>query len=242
MTDLLWPGSHRAGDLMSDTSLLRAMVDVESAWLAALVELKVVEASASDDLAGLVTGDDAGAIAVEAESGGNPVIPLVALLRERVAARSPAAARSLHRGLTSQDVLDTALQLALRDVTDRLQRELSAQVAALTSLAERHRGSVMAGRTLTQSAVPITFGLKASTWLQGLLDAADDLARVAGGLSSQLGGAAGTLAATTLLAEQAGHADPARTALEVAESAAAPARPGVASAVAHRTRPGDPGR
>jgi 3-carboxy-cis,cis-muconate cycloisomerase len=215
MSDLLWPGDERAGRLMTDSALLRAMVAVESAWLAALVGLGVAEADAADDLADLVTDDDLTAIAAAAEAGGNPVIPLVALLRSRLGDRSPAAARWVHQGLTSQDVLDTALQLSLRDVTDRLERELSSQVTSLSALAAQHRETVMAGRTLTQHAVPVTFGLKVATWLTGVLEAADDLHRAAGRLSAQLGGAAGTLAATTQLAGQAGRGDPARTALDV---------------------------
>jgi 3-carboxy-cis,cis-muconate cycloisomerase len=216
MSDLLWPGDDRAGDLMSDPSLLIAMVRVESAWLAALVELKVADPSAADDLAGLVSDGDIGAIASAAEAGGNPVIPLVALLRARVEQRTPTAAQWIHRGLTSQDVLDTALQLSMRDVTERLGKELRAQIAALVALAEQHRGSVMAGRTLTQHAVPVTFGLKATTWLQGVLDAAEDLARAAEGMAGQFGGAAGTLAAPSALAARAGVADPNRAALDLA--------------------------
>jgi 3-carboxy-cis,cis-muconate cycloisomerase len=215
MSDLLWPGDERAGRLMTDSALLRAMVAVESAWLAALVDLEVAEAGAADDLADLAADDDLPAIAAGAEAGGNPVIPLVALLRSRLGERSPAAARWVHQGLTSQDVLDTALQLCLRDVTDRLERELRTQVTTLAALATQHRATVMVGRTLTQHAVPVTFGLKVATWLTGVLEAADDLHRAAGRLSAQLGGAAGTLAATTALAGQAGRGDAARTALEV---------------------------
>lgn len=200
MSDLLWPGDHRAGDLLSDPAIVRAMVKVESAWLAALVDLKIADASAADDLADLIVDHDLAKIAADAETGGNPVIPLVALLRQRVQGRTPDAPRWIHRGLTSQDVLDSALQLSLREVMSRLDAELRMQITALTDLAEQHRGTVMAGRTLTQHAVPITFGLKAATWLQGLLDAAEDLIRADTGLGSQLGGAAGSLAAPTLLA------------------------------------------
>jgi 3-carboxy-cis,cis-muconate cycloisomerase len=101
-------------------------------------------------------------------------------------------------------------------VTDRLDQELHHQVTTLSALAAEHRATVMSGRTLTQHAVPVTFGLKVATWLTGVLEAADELQRAAGRLSGQLGGAAGTLAATTALAGQAGHPDAARTALDVA--------------------------
>jgi 3-carboxy-cis,cis-muconate cycloisomerase len=194
MTDLLWPGDDRAGGLFSDAAVLAAMVRVETAWLAALHAQGLAEEA--PDLARLAGEHDLPALAQAAEGGGNPVIPLVRLLRERLP--GPAAQR-LHTGLTSQDVLDTALVLCLRDVADRLRTDLAAQIATLAGLADRHRATPMAGRTLTQHAVPITFGLKAAGWLQGVLDARDRLA-VATALPIQIGGAAGSLAAPTALA------------------------------------------
>ena len=142
------------------------------------------------------------------EAGGNPVIPLVALLRNRIRESNADAARWVHRGLTSQDVVDTALMLCLRDAVDRVEDELRGQVEALSRLADAHRSTVMAGRTLTQHAVPITFGLKASGWLTGVLDAADALGQARTGLAAQVGGAAGTLAAVTQLARSAGSGRP----------------------------------
>jgi 3-carboxy-cis,cis-muconate cycloisomerase len=121
----------------------------------------------------------------------------VALMRERLAARDESAARWLHRGLTSQDVLDTALVLGARATHRSVLTDLDRQVAVLSELAERHRDDPMAGRTLTQHAVPITFGLKAAQWLQGVLDARDDLRALR--FPVQLGGAAGSLAAVTEL-------------------------------------------
>ena len=193
MSDLLWPGDHRAGELFSDASVVAAMVRVEAAWLAALHGQGLAETV--PDLRGLVGEGDVPALARAAEGGGNPVIPLLALLRERL---GETAARRLHAGLTSQDVLDIALALCLRDAVDRLRDDLGDQIAALAALAGRHRGTPMAGRTLTQHAVPITFGLKAAGWLQGVLDARDQLAEAR--LPIQLGGAAGSLAAPTVLA------------------------------------------
>ena len=203
MTDLLWPGDERAGALFGDAALLAAMVRVESVWLSALVEAGVAPGAATADLTALVTSDDLGPIAEQSEAGGNPVIPLVALLRSRM---DDDSAAWLHKGLTSQDVLDTALMLCARDVVQRLRDEIAAQVRALATLTDEHRHTLMAGRTLTQHAVPITFGLKAAAWADAVLDADDELVQVA--LPGQFGGAAGTLAATTELAARAGLADP----------------------------------
>ena len=218
MNDLFWPGDERAGELFTGPALLAAMVRVESAWLAALIAVEVTGPGARDDLDGLVGPDDVAAVAGGSEAGGNPVIPLLSLLRQRLGDRNPEAARWLHRGLTSQDVLDTALMLCLRDVVDRLRGELAAQIATLVEMAGRHRDTAMVGRTLTQHAVPITFGLKVTQWLTGVLDAADDLDAVE--LPAQFGGAAGTLAGSGALAELAGLPDPPRRAAEMAEHAA----------------------
>ena len=243
MADLFWPGAERAGDLFTDAALLRAMVTVESAWLAALVDLKVADPAAAADLGGLVDSGDVETLSAQAEQGGNPVIPLLGLLRSRLQGDDPAAARWLHRGLTSQDVLDTAIVLCLRETGERLRGEITGQVTALVRLAHDHRGTLMAGRTLTQHAVPITFGLKASTWLHGVLDAADDLAAATDRLPSQLGGAAGTLAAATLLAEQSGVDDAARRAVDLAgyasEQLGLPARSPWHTARAPLTRCGE---
>src|SRR5687767_5415614 len=117
MTNLFWPGDTRAGDLMSDWPFLTAMESVEQAWHAALVEHKIAPPEAETEIRGLLSKDDLAAVADGAEAGGNPVIGLVQLLRGRL---SSEPARWVHHGLTSQDVVDTALMICLRDVLDRL--------------------------------------------------------------------------------------------------------------------------
>lgn len=182
MTDLLWPGDARAGDLFTDESVVAAMISVESAWLAAR--------GFPSDLSGI---PDIGGLSEE--GGGNPVIPLVKILRSL----NPRVAEHLHTGLTSQDVLDTALVLCLRSVTTKTNHNLDQQVYALASLADRHRGTRMVARTLTQHAIPATFGLKAANWLNAVLDAREVLSSSAD-LPIQIGGAAGTLAAPAAVA------------------------------------------
>ncbi len=125
------------------------------------------------------------------------MIGLVALVRDRVTPRNEQAARWLHRGLTSQDVLDTALVLCARDAVAAVRGGLVSQVVSLAALVEDHRDTHMVARTLTQHAVPTTFGLKAAGWLTGVLDAADALAALT--FPAQVGGAAGTMAATVEL-------------------------------------------
>src|ERR1700710_2799282 len=109
MADLLWPGDGRSGSLFDERSLFASLVEVEQIWLRVLAGAGVAPAEAAVDLEDLLGDDDRKAVTEQAEASGNPVVPLVALLRERLTTPSPEAARWLHRGLTSQDVLDTGL-------------------------------------------------------------------------------------------------------------------------------------
>lgn len=194
MSGLLEPGAHRAAGLVDDAALLAALRAVEIAWLHALADSGVLDAGdAARTAERLATADlDVVALARDAEGAGNPVVPLVKALRASVG--DDRLARWVHRGLTSQDVLDTALVLLARGALDRVADELHTASDALATLAARHRDDVMPGRTLTQHAVPVTFGLTAAQWLAGVLDALDAVRRVRAGLPVQCGGAAGTLA------------------------------------------------
>lgn len=199
MTDvgLLSPGSRRVAGLADDTALVAALVRVETAWFRVLVDqgaasteqLAVVESVVASGPPGLA---DLVGLAEHGEDAGNPVLPVLRALRVAVGQRDESAAALLHRGLTSQDVLDSALMLLGAGTVRRVGTDLADLAQALGALAEQHRTSVMAGRTLTQHAVPVTFGLKAAQWLSGALDALDGLDRLR--LPVQCGGAAGTLA------------------------------------------------
>jgi 3-carboxy-cis,cis-muconate cycloisomerase len=206
VTDVLAPGDGRAAGLVDDAAVLAALVEAEQAWLDVLVDAAVAPPAARADLRGVAGPGDLPLLAGAAEGGGTPVLPLVALLRDRLAERGDrAAADWLHRGLTSQDVLDTALVRCLRRAGDRVLADVAGQVRALARLAEEHRGSVQAARTLAGHAVPTTFGAVAAGWLHGVLDAAEDLAGALERLPAQVGGAAGTLAAPDLLARAVGR-------------------------------------
>jgi 3-carboxy-cis,cis-muconate cycloisomerase len=191
---LLAPGVNRAAGALDDAALVSVMLQVEVAWLRALAAVGAVDA---EDVDAVETAADAwrvdlAALGAATEAAGNSVVPLVKGLRQAVG--DERLARILHRGLTSQDVLDTALVLLARDALSRTREDLTASARALAALADRHRGTVMAGRTLTQHAVPVTFGLKAAQWLAGVLDAREQVDAVLAGLPVQCGGAAGTLA------------------------------------------------
>ncbi|MFI7481677.1 lyase family protein [Kocuria sp. M1R5S2] len=217
MTDvgLLSPGAHRGAPCTDDTAVLQALLDVEAAWVAAQVDagLAPAAAAAAAAAAARAADYDVADLALRAEGGGNPVIPLLADYRHRLGELDPDAVRYVHRGLTSQDVMDTALMLVVRRAAEPLVRDLAAAAAALARLADEHRGSVQAARTLTQHALPSTFGLKAATWLAGLQDLEADLA----GLRTPpaaYGGAAGTLAGSLALFD--GAPDAGERAVELA--------------------------
>ncbi|WP_436771480.1 lyase family protein [Yinghuangia sp. YIM S09857] len=181
-----------------DAAFLRALLDAEAALVRALARTGRAPASAAEavDLAVADgSGFDTRSLALRARSGGNPVIPLVADLTARVREVDPAAAEFVHQGATSQDIMDTAWMLVAARTRTPLLADLDATADALARLAARHRDTVMVARTLTQHAVPTTFGLKAAGWRALVLDARDRIASVR--LPAQLGGAAGTLAAFT---------------------------------------------
>jgi len=135
---------------------------------------------------------DVAALYREAAAAGTPAIPLVRMLTEHVEGD---AQKFVHWGATSQDAIDTALMLQMRDGLDLLVDGLLGVCAECATLAEQHRHTLMAGRTLLQQAVPITFGLKVSRWLALAVRQVYALRERRGRtLAVQLGGAAGTLA------------------------------------------------
>ncbi|MFD4029808.1 3-carboxy-cis,cis-muconate cycloisomerase [Streptomyces sp. NPDC058637] len=186
----VWAGSGVEA-ATSDHAFLRAMLEAE----AALARAQDPAAGATVTAVARSGGFDARSLALRAGAGGNPVIPLVADLRAAVAERVPDHAEFVHRGATSQDILDSALMLVAGRALDLLAADLERTAGSLYTLAAGHREVPMAGRTLTQHAVPTSFGLKAAGWRALVLDALDRVARVRDSLPAQLGGAAGTLAA-----------------------------------------------
>jgi 3-carboxy-cis,cis-muconate cycloisomerase len=199
----------------SDRAWLQAMLDVEAALATAQAEVGLVPADAAAAIARCCTADrfDIGALGRAARAGGNPVIPLV---HELTAAVPGPAGDWVHWGATSQDILDTAAMLVTRAALELVDADLLRLADAGAVLAERHRGTLLAGRTLLQHALPVPFGLKAAGWLMGTLDARRQLDGVRPRLAVQLGGAAGTLASlgdagpsvTAALADRLGLAAP----------------------------------
>jgi 3-carboxy-cis,cis-muconate cycloisomerase len=209
-------GPRRVRAHLDDRAFVQAMLDVELALSWALVHCGMTPAEAATELAPACDASafDLEALARSTAEKGTPVPGLLGALRERVGAHAVA---HLHRGATSQDVVDTAIMLVARRALGEVLAELVSAADACASLAERHRESLIVGRTLLQQALPMTFGLKAALWLDGLVGVRAELTDVRERtLAVQLGGAVGTLAAlgdrgldvAADLASQLGLAEP----------------------------------
>ena len=182
-------------EAVSDASWLRAMLRFEAELAMAQAELGWVPEEAARAIAHSCTTHsfDTAAIGRAATASGTPVVALLEALRETL----PDDVRPhLHRGATSQDVIDTAMMLIARDGIGILLADLTRLADRCVELGEAHRTTPIAARTLLQQAVPTTFGLKAANWLMGLVAARRLLIDLRDRrLALQLGGAAGTLAA-----------------------------------------------
>ncbi|MGV9240957.1 lyase family protein, partial [Streptomyces nigra] len=187
-----WTGSA-AARATGDTAFLQALLDAEAALTCAQAALGLAPEEAARAVTGAADADrfDARALAEEARAGGNPVIPLVGALTRVVGEEH---GHYVHRGATSQDIMDTALMLVAVRALGPVLADLERAQRAFARLAAAHRDTALPGRTLTQHAVPTTFGLKAAGWRALVLDARDRTTAVRDTLPAQLGGAAGTLA------------------------------------------------
>ena len=181
-------------DAVSERAWLEGMLAVERALARAEARVGVIPAEAADAIAVACEPErfDVARLAEEGRLVANPVEPLVRAL----VAEAGEAGRWVHWGATSQDVLDTAAMLVARGALDVILEELDGLADGCAALAEAHRATPMAARTLLQQAVPTTFGLVAAGWLTSVLDVRARLVTVRDErLAAQLGGAGGTLAA-----------------------------------------------
>jgi 3-carboxy-cis,cis-muconate cycloisomerase len=181
-----------------DVACLQNMLDFEAALARAEVATGVIPASAVGPIAKAckAASFDLAALADAATRSGNLAIPLVKALTAEVAKADADAARYVHWGATSQDVIDTATMLTLRAAIDALLGDIDRAVAGFTKLARQHRNTAMVARTWLQHALPMPFGLKLAEYAAALHRSRGRLQRLRReGLALQFGGAAGTLAA-----------------------------------------------
>lgn len=181
-----------------DRATLQNMLDFEAALARAEAAAGVIPASAVGPIEAACKADafDMAALAEAATRSGNLAIPLVKVLTANVGKADSEAARYVHWGATSQDVIDSATMLGLRAAIDALDADLSRAIKGFATLARAHRNTAMVARTWLQHALPMPFGLKAAEYASSLARARCRLRRLRrDGLALQFGGAAGTLAA-----------------------------------------------
>jgi len=174
------------------------MLDFEAALANAQAQCGVIPRATAQAIASKCKASllDVAALADATTLSLNPAIPLVKQLTALVAKNDAEAARFVHWGATSQDVNDTGLVLQIRKAFDILEADLSSLRESLIQLAKKYRSTPIAGRTLMQHALPITFGMKGAGWLDAMNRHRERLAQTRKRvLVLQFGGAAGTLAA-----------------------------------------------
>jgi 3-carboxy-cis,cis-muconate cycloisomerase len=184
--------------LFSDQAVLQAMLDFEIALARAEARCGIIPESAAEVIANAAQAGsfNTTVLAEETLRAGTPAIPFVKALTEMVRAKNSAAAGFVHWGATSQDVTDSALVLLLRQAKAIVHSDLDRLEQALRRLSVEHERTVMLGRTLLQSAPPVTFGLKAAGWLGAIHRSRNRLEQCfRETLVVEFGGASGTLAA-----------------------------------------------
>lgn len=187
-------GSAGMRALFTDAAIVQRYLDVEAALARAQSRLGIIpaEAGAAITAAAKVERVDWDRLAQKTALVGYPIKPLVDQLSGWA---EDGLGRYAHWGATTQDIMDTADVLQIRDALALVEADLESVAGSLAGLAEQHAGTVMAGRTHLQHALPITFGYKAATWLSGIDRHRARLAELKPRvLVGQFAGAAGTLA------------------------------------------------
>jgi 3-carboxy-cis,cis-muconate cycloisomerase len=181
-----------------DIACLQNMLDFEAALARAEAAVGVIPPAAAGPIASAceATGYDLAALADAATRSGNLAIPTVRALTARVATADEQAARYVHWGATSQDVIDTAAMLTLRAGVEALLSDVARAVKGFARLARQHRNTAAVARTWLQHALPMPFGLKLAEYAAALHRSGVRLKRLRDEtIVLQFGGAAGTLAA-----------------------------------------------
>ena len=170
-------GSAAIRAVFDDRALIQYWLDVEAALARAEAELGLIPAEAADEIASHCSVDqiDLDELRAQTELVGYPILPLVRQVERHC---RDGLGGFLHWGATTQDIMDTAVVLQMRDAFALLQADLSAVIAGLARLARTHRGTVMAGRTHLQHALTVTFGYKVAVWLSPLITMQERLAQL----------------------------------------------------------------
>ena len=186
-------GSDAMRAVFQEQTYFQRMLDVEAALARVQARLGIIPADAAETIvaAARIENLRTEILAASAFNVGYPVIGLVTELSRAAGS----AGGWTHWGATTQDIMDTATVLQVRDGLKLVREELAAILAALAIQADRHRGLVMAGRTHLQQALPTSFGLKCATWALPFISHLQRLDQIRPRVELvEFGGAAGTLA------------------------------------------------
>ncbi len=186
-------GSDAMRAVFDETAYFQRMLDVEAALARVQARLGIIPEDAAQAIAAAAKAENLHPedLAASARNVGYPVVGLVSGLSKTA---GPAGAWT-HWGATTQDIMDTATVLQVRDGLTLIETELNAILNALANQADRHRHTVMAGRTHLQQALPITFGLKCAVWAMPFLAHLERLKQLRARVEQvEFAGAAGTLA------------------------------------------------
>jgi 3-carboxy-cis,cis-muconate cycloisomerase len=188
--------SEKVNSLFTDEAIISYMLRFEGELAKAQAKHNVIPVAAAETIEECckVENINIAQLTADAGLGGNVNILLVKQLTAVVKQKNSEAAKYVHIGATSQDVIDTAMMLQARDAVSIIEEELKQLVKQLVLLVEEHRNTVMIGRSFMQHARPITFGYKVAGWLDALVrsqKAIEELLQQ--GFALQLGGAVGTL-------------------------------------------------
>src|SRR6185437_455138 len=186
-------GSDAMRAVFAETAYFQRMLDTEAALARVQAQLGIIPADAAETIAAAAKVENLSteALAASARNVGYPVVGLVSELSKA----SGEAGGWTHWGATTQDIMDTATVLQVREGLTLIEAELNAILNALTDQAQKHRNTVMAGRTHLQQALPVTFGLKCAIWAMPFLAHLDRLKQIRTRVEQvEFSGAAGTLA------------------------------------------------
>ncbi|CAN5710628.1 3-carboxy-cis,cis-muconate cycloisomerase [soil metagenome] len=186
----------QVNEIFTTESFIQYMLRFEATLVNAQATHNLIPTSAAENIEEncTVSNINIESLIAEVAGGGNAAIPLIKQLTQAVKAKDTIAAKYVHFGATSQDVIDTAIALQLRDALKIIDTDIQQLILQLVSLIEIHRNAIMIGRSFMQHARPITFGFKVACWLDGLLHSKKRIEKLlAENFVLQLGGAVGTL-------------------------------------------------
>jgi 3-carboxy-cis,cis-muconate cycloisomerase len=162
--------ANEVNEIFSDRNSVAALLKVEAALAKSQAENGIISEETAAVIAGCCKVEmiDIEKLKRDIKLGGNAAIPLVQQLTKVVKNNDFEASKFVHFGATSQDIIDTASVLQIKEFNLWLEKKIELLINELIKLTKKHRNTVMVGRTLLQHAKPMPFSLKSSGWLESI--------------------------------------------------------------------------